>query len=84
MKKSIYRSVGLALAVTVLAGGLVGCKSKTDKEASASASKPSTIVVTTDTFLKPEDGMDEGSLVKGVDGDLFFRFPNGLNPHDHI
>jgi len=59
MKKSIYRSVGLALAVTVLTGGLVGCKSKTDKETTAAATKPKTIVMTTDTFLKPEDGMDE-------------------------
>jgi len=59
MKKSIYRSVGLALAVTVITGGLVGCKSKTDKETTASAAKPKTIVMTTDTFLKPEDGMGE-------------------------
>jgi putative aldouronate transport system substrate-binding protein len=59
MKKSIYRSVGLALTVAVLTGGLVGCKAKDNKQAAntANASKPTTIVMTTDTFLKPEDGM---------------------------
>jgi len=62
MKKSILRSLGLALSLAMVTGGFVGCKSKeststTTKAASGVAVKPTTIKMTTDTFLKPEDGM---------------------------
>ncbi|MBU3114109.1 extracellular solute-binding protein [Clostridium lacusfryxellense] len=64
MKKSILRSVGLALSLALVTGGLVGCKSNDTKETVTKAEngavvKPTIIKMTTDTFLKPEDGMDE-------------------------
>lgn len=63
MKKSILRSVGLALSVAMVTGGLMGCSAKeTTKTApkvatSGDVVKPTSIKITTDTFLKPEDGM---------------------------
>ncbi len=64
MKKSILRSVGLALSLAMVTGGFVGCKSKDTKETvtkveNGAVVKPTIIKMTTDTFLKPEDGMDE-------------------------
>ncbi|MBU3156118.1 extracellular solute-binding protein [Clostridium estertheticum] len=64
MKKSIFRNLSLALSLTMIGGGLVGCGSKPDaaattatKATEATVVKPTTIKMTTDTFLKPEDGM---------------------------
>jgi len=66
MKKSILRSVGLALSVAMVTGGLIGCKPKeptktadttVKTEVAGGVVKPTSIKVTTDTFLKPEDGM---------------------------
>lgn len=63
MKKSIYKSVGLAMTVALLATTLSACKSTDSKQAAATqtskSTKPTTIVMTTDTFLKPEDGMSQ-------------------------
>jgi len=63
MKKSILRSVGLALTVSMVTVGLIGCKPKETTETVAKTAvagevvKPTSIKITTDTFLKPEDGM---------------------------
>jgi len=69
MKKSILRSVGLALSVAMLTGGLVGCKAK-DSTASTSSTaapakavevvKPTSIKMTVDTtFILPENGISD-------------------------
>ena len=59
MKKSISRTAALVLSAVILTGGLVGCKSKDKTPAAGAGAKPTSIVMTTDTFLKPEDGMAE-------------------------
>jgi putative aldouronate transport system substrate-binding protein len=63
MRKSILRSVGLTLSLAMVTGSLIGCSPKEVTETKAPVEnagevvKPESIVMTTDTFLKPEDGM---------------------------